>query len=308
MEYNPIMELNHLRVFYEVAKIGRFSEAAKRLNISQSALSRSVALLEKSEGVHLFERSKRGVTLTNIGNEVFFRCEQLFQTFHEIEGLCRGTRESCEGPLRFATTDHVTNDLLIKPIQSFRRNFPRVIPSIFTGTPDEIIHSILNTECEFGLLFSKPALPQIEYKVLRSEKMALVCHPEVWKQNKMPTEAKTLKKVLKSVGYIASIGALLQSRPTRVLTELFGEMPRIGLEANSQEAQKRFCLAGGGIAYLARFMVEKEIKSGKLFDIPINDLHVFNLWIATRKGHRLSLSARAFLEHLQAEEGMRTEA
>ncbi|MGZ3722685.1 MAG: LysR family transcriptional regulator, partial [Bdellovibrionales bacterium] len=38
------MELNYLRVFYEVAKVGRFTEAAKRLNISQSALSRSVAL------------------------------------------------------------------------------------------------------------------------------------------------------------------------------------------------------------------------------------------------------------------------
>ena len=44
------MELNHLRAFFEVAKVGRFTEAAKRLHISQSALSRSVALLEEGEG------------------------------------------------------------------------------------------------------------------------------------------------------------------------------------------------------------------------------------------------------------------
>jgi DNA-binding transcriptional LysR family regulator len=292
------MELNYLKVFYEVAKAGRFTEAAKRLNISQSALSRSVALLEESEGVQLFERSQKGVALTAVGKQVYLRCEELFQNVHRIEELCRGVRETCEGPMRFATTDHVTNDLLIKPIQDFRREFPLVIPSIFTGTPDEIAHALLNTDCEFGLLFSKVPLPQIEYRQLRPEKMALVCKSEVWKKNKSSSAAKTLKNVLQSVGYIASIGALLQGRPSRVLSELFGEMPRIGLEANGQEAQKRFCIAGGGVAYLARFMVEKEIQNGQLFEIPVGEPHVFHMWLATRKGRNLSLSARSFLEHL----------
>lgn len=296
------MELNHLRVFYEVAKVGRFTEAAKRLNISQSALSRSVALLEESEGVQLFERSKRGVSLTRIGTEVFLRCEELFRTFHEIEGLCRGTVEKCEGPLRFATTDHVTNDLLVGPLQSFRKQYPRVVPSIFTGTPDEIADTLLASSVEFGLLFSKVPIPQIDYQVLRAqEPMVLVCHPELWKKNKSASDAKTLKKVIESVGYIASIGALLQTRPTRVLSELFGEMPRIAFEANSQEVQKRICLKGGGVAYLSRFMVAKEIETGKLHEIAIEHPHVFNLWLATRKGRQLSLSARTFLQHLKDE-------
>jgi DNA-binding MarR family transcriptional regulator len=67
------MDVSYLRVFFEVAKLGRFSEAAQRLRISQSALSRSVSLLEESEGVKLFERSKKGVTLTPVGEEVFRR-------------------------------------------------------------------------------------------------------------------------------------------------------------------------------------------------------------------------------------------
>ena len=292
------MELNYLQVFYEVAKAGRFAEAAKRLNISQSALSRSVALLEESEGVQLFLRSKQGVTLTPIGTEVFHRCQQLFQTYHEIEDICRGKREVCEGPLRFATSDHVTNDLLVKPIQAFRRRFPKVVPSIFTGSPDDIAHALLTTESEFGLLFSKPALPQLEFRPLRMEKMALVVQPTLWKKHKAASTAKTLKSVVDEVGYISSIGALVQARPSRVLTELFGEMPRIGLETNNQESQKRFCLEGGGVAYLARFMVEKEITGGKLFEIPVESPHEFYFWVATRKGRQLSLTARTFLEHL----------
>jgi DNA-binding transcriptional LysR family regulator len=293
------MELNYLRVFFEVAKIGRFSEAAKRLNISQSALSRAVSLLEESQGIKLFMRSKAGVALTPMGAEVFLKCEQLFQTVHEIERVCQGLKETCEGTLQFATTDHVITHLLADPVQGFRRVHPKVIPSIFTGTPDAIIEALLNTECEFGLLFSKVTIPQIEYEVLRTEKMALVCHPELWKKHKSSSSAKTLKNVLLDVGYIASIGATLQSRPTRVLQELFGEMPPIGIEANSQEAQKRFAIVGGGVAYLARFMVSQEIADGKLFDIPVDHLHEFNLWKATRKGRPLSFSAQTFLTYLK---------
>lgn len=292
------MELNYLRVFFEVAKAGRFSEAARRMNISQSALSRSVALLEESEGVKLFDRSKHGVELTDVGKEVFSRCEELFRTFREIEGICKGTQEECAGPLRFAASDHVINDFLIQPIQAFRKLYPKVIPSIETGSPDEIIETLVKGTCEFGLLFAKPAIPQIDYKILRSQEMALVCHPELWKRCRSSSTEKTLKNVLKDQGYIASIGAHLRTRLTRVMQELFGEMPRVGFEVNTQEAQKRICLAQGGIAYLARFMVAKEIEEGRLFEVPVENPHSFHLWVATRRGRELTLAARTFLEHL----------
>ena len=257
-----------------------------------------MALLEESEGVQLFERSKAGVQLTPLGQEVFTRCEELFKKFSDIENICRGQLETCEGPLRLATADHVTNDLLIKPMQKFLRDYPLVTPSVFIGVPDEIIQNLLYTECEFALLFAKIPLPTIDYQIIRAEPMALVCNPKIWKLNRQSSVQKTLKKVLSDVGYLASPGARLQSRPTRVLLELFGEMPKIGIETNSQEAQKRFCMAGAGVAYLQRFMVEKEIERGELIEVPLENLHSFNLWLATRRGRQLSLAARTFLKYI----------
>lgn len=293
------MELNYLRVFYEVARAGRFTEAAKKLSISQSALSRAVALLEESQGVRLFDRSKRGVTLTEIGKDVFRHCEEIFQNVQQIQEVCRGTKETCEGPLRFSTTDHVLQYLMIAQIQAFRREFPRVIPSVLTGGPDEVVEAVLNGKTEFGLLFSKVAFPHIEYEDLREEPMVLVVHADLWRESKGASQAATLDKVLNKVGYISSIGAHLQTRPSRVLLELFGRMPRIGFETNAQEAQKRVCLARGGIAYLARFMVEKEIQSGELHEIAMERPHAFKLWLATRKSKPLSLPARVFLDRLR---------
>lgn len=263
------------------------------------ALSRSVALLDESQGVKLFERSQRGVTLTQVGKEVFQYCEQLFNTVEEIKRVCSGTRETCEGPLRFATTDHVTNYLLLGSLQDFRNEYPGVVPSVFTGTPDEIISNLLTTDCEFGLLFSKVPIPQIDYEDLWSEPMSLVVKAELWEEFKASTVQVTLNRILKKVGYISSIGALAQQRPSRVLLELFGQMPRIGFEANRQEAQKRICLGGGGIAYLARFMVAKEIEDGLLHEVSVQNPHVFKLWLATKKGRFLGTPAKMFLERLK---------
>ncbi len=293
------MELNYLKVFFEVAKDGRFTDAAKRLNISQSALSRSVALLEESAGVKLFDRSKQGVKLTATGSEVFRQCEELFQTVHKINEICRGDQEVCEGFLRLSATDHIVNYLLLPQLQTFRKDFPLVVPVLSIGTPDEIISSVLNEDCEFGLLFAKVLMPQITYEALHEEPMALVVQPEVWLDCKGPNQAATLKKVLKKVGYISSVGASGQKRGSRVLMELFGEMPRVGIEVSGQEEQKRICLSGGGIAYLSRFMVEREIKNGQLHEVNIEEPHVFKLWLATKKGKSMSLPARKFLDRLR---------
>jgi len=293
------MELNYLRAFYEVAKVGNFTEAAKRLYISQSALSRSVALLEENEKVQLFDRSRRGVTLTPTGVEVFRHCEQLFQKVQQIEGVCRGVSEICEGPLRFAATDHVINYLLVSSLQAFREEFPLVLPSVMIGTPDEVVTNLLQPDCEFGLSFAKILSPQIAYEAIKEEPMSLVVQTQVWKETKDSNPTSKLDKILSKVGYISSVGAAAQSRPSRVLNELFGKMPPIGIEANSQEAQKRLCLAGGGVAYLSRFMVDQEIKSGALHEIDVEEPHKFNLWLATRKGSIMSLAAKTFLARLR---------
>jgi DNA-binding transcriptional LysR family regulator len=292
------MELNYLRVFYEVAKAGKFSESAKKLNISQSALSRSVNLLEESEGVVLFDRSKHGVKLTPKGQDVFRLCEQLFQTEKEIENICRGAQDKCEGYLRFAGSDHIINDLLTKPLHSFRQLHPKVIPSVRSGTPDEIVNILLTTECEFALMFAKINTPQVEFRRLFPETMSLVCHPDLWKECKSSSNEKTIQKIIAKYGYICAINSLIDRRSSQVLIELFGELPAVGFEVNSQESQKRVCMAGGGVAYLTNFMVKKEIERGELFEIPVDHIHEFHLWLARPKGKNLSLTSRTFLKHL----------
>jgi DNA-binding transcriptional LysR family regulator len=294
------MELNHLKYFYEVAKSGSFSEAARRLRISQSALSKAVALLEDREGVKLLERSKKGVALTEIGAEVYAQSEAVFQQLTDIENTCRGTKQSCSGLLAFGASDHVTNYLLVPPLKEMRAEHPLVIPSVLSATPHEIIAAIARNECEFGLFFTRVPAPNLTYEVLQTISMAVVCHPKFKKEIKNAEKPAQLRAAINELGFIGSVGLHYQHHPSEELIKLVGEQPNVSFEASSQETQKRLCLEGGGVAFLARFMVEEEIKNGDLIEVVLPRPLRLDLLLATRKSQALSLSARTFLEKLRS--------
>lgn len=294
------MDLSYLNAFYEVAQQGSFSKAAEKLHISTSALSRSVALLEESEGVQLFIRSKAGVKLTSVGTEVFVRCEKIFKTCKEIEFFCQGKRENCEGLLAFAAIDHILNYLLAEPLQEFLNRYPGLLPSVFTDGHLEVIEKVKSTDVEFGFTFTKVPDPQIDYKRIIKKPMAVVCHPRLWKESHSSSTEKTIKNVLAKRGYISSVGVHLQEGPSRVVKEIFGGMPKISFEVNSQESQKSIALAGGGIAFLSKFMVEKEIADGSLVEVPTEKTYSFNLWLLTRKGRELSLNSKTAIDFFEA--------
>ncbi len=290
------MELNHLRYFYEVAKAGSFTEAARKLRISQSALSKAVALLEDAEGTKLFERSKKGVQLTSVGQEVFRMSGDVFRTVTEIENTCRGAKETCEGLLRFGASDHVTNYLLTERILKMRRDHPQVIPSVFSGTPNDIIEQILRDNLEFGLFITKINVAGIHYESIAPIDMAVVCHPDLVRDAK--SSAGYLRTALKISGYIGSIKSQYQRYPSQEFIDLLEDTAGTIFESSSQETQKRLCLAGGGVAFLARFMVEREIKDGELIEIKMAKPLTSKLLLAKKKSASLSLNARTFLESL----------
>ncbi|HEY8271774.1 MAG TPA: LysR family transcriptional regulator [Pseudobdellovibrionaceae bacterium] len=284
------MELNHLRCFYEVAKAGSFTAAARVLHISQSALSKAVALLEDREGVKLFERSKKGVALTALGQDIFHQCQLVFHGVQEIEDRVRGATQKCEGLLRFGTSDHLVRYLLIDRIKQFRHQYPKVTPSIFVGAPNEIIALVLKNELEFGLFFTKINTPGLEYKRITPFELVLVAETK--------TFPKITAKDVGDVGIVGSISREFKRHPSYRVFELTATPQKINIEANSQELQKRLCMAGEGCALLTRFMVKEELRSQKLREIKLSKPLLTDLLLVKRKGHVFTRPAQKFVEEV----------
>lgn len=292
------MELNHLKYFFEVAKSASFTDASRRLHISQSALSKAVRLLEEAEKVKLFERSKQGVTLTNIGLEVFRHCEVLFQLESEIANVCRGSKEVCEGPVNLGASDHITNYLLIKTVQKVCAEFPKVIPVISSGAPNDIIAALLNNEIEFGLFFTQIPIPQIMYESISETEMVVVCHRKYASEIRAKMTPSLIVNLIQKTGFVSSIRSQYQHDPSAGLLKFIGPNPRIIFQSNSQEAQKRFCMEVDGAAFLAKFMVEDEIEAGLLVEVPMKPIRL-QIHLARRKGRTLSAEAMSILKYLK---------
>jgi DNA-binding transcriptional LysR family regulator len=291
------MELNHLRYFYEVAKAGSFTAASKALRVSQPALSKTVAQLEDREGVRLLDRGKKGVVLTEMGELVYAKCDGIFRELQDLADQVRGKGTRCEGPMRIGSSDHIANYLLPSVITSFHRKYPKVVPSLFTGTPNDIVAKLSARELELGLFFTKVHAPEIEYRAIGTVEFAAVYRPE--EGRRFPKSPSERKAFFEQLGFIGSRATDYRKHPAEEMLDALGAEPKMHLEANNQETQKKLCLAGYGFAVLPRFMVEAELKQKSLAEIPGMRKMTADIHLAQRKGLTLSTPAQKFLEAIE---------
>jgi DNA-binding transcriptional LysR family regulator len=121
------LRLRDLRVFFAVMQSGSLSKAAKRLRVSQPAVSQVIADLERVLGVELFDRSTRGVDPTRYARALLGRgraaFDELRQGIRDIEFLADLTARE----LTIGYTLSIADTILPQIIQSFSEKFPRVV-------------------------------------------------------------------------------------------------------------------------------------------------------------------------------------
>ncbi|MGN0170477.1 MAG: LysR family transcriptional regulator [Lachnospiraceae bacterium] len=114
------------KVFYEVARQGSFSGAARVLFVSQSAVSQSVKTLEEKLGQPLFVRTTKQVRLTPAGELLFSHVEPALRLIDQ--GQRRITRENTleDGQLHIAASDTICRYFLLPYLSQFHRSYPGV--------------------------------------------------------------------------------------------------------------------------------------------------------------------------------------
>lgn len=120
------IKLSQLRALVAVAGFGNFSEAALRLDISQSAVSHSIAALEQELGVILLSRGRHGARLTPVGQLVLNHAQQMLQLLEAIGKEANLSKGLEGGQVRIATFRSVGTHVLPEVIASFRKSFPNI--------------------------------------------------------------------------------------------------------------------------------------------------------------------------------------
>lgn len=152
MEFKNDMTLLSYQILKAVADIGSFYKAAEVLGLTPSAVSHSIATLEKELGFAVLVRSKTGVTLTNYGeqllpfvNVVLNSDESLQQEISELNGLKKGK-------VKLGVFSSVCTNWLPDILNSFQGKYPAIEIEVFQGTYDDVVYWLKNGVVDLGFL------------------------------------------------------------------------------------------------------------------------------------------------------------
>lgn len=148
-----MLDVHKLRQFFVLVRVGNFTKAAAELNLSQSALSRSMQSLEEQLGTRLLERErgKPGVTLTLAGTDLFERVETILEQLDQAEASVSGRPTPVVRRLGFGIGPMLGGALLTEFLQKRLATDPDLAISVYTSTSDLMTELLLDGEIEFYL-------------------------------------------------------------------------------------------------------------------------------------------------------------
>ncbi len=148
-----MVNLELYRVFYTVAKCGSLTKAAEELFISQPAVSQAIKQLENQLGGQLFNRTHKGMELSETGGKQIFKTvEQALKLFDEAENKYAELKDTATGIVRICASDTVSTHFLLPIIKEYHEKYPDVNLILQNCTSSETIELLKNKKGDIGFV------------------------------------------------------------------------------------------------------------------------------------------------------------
>ena len=255
------MQIQHLWVFFEVAKLGSISAAARSLRIAQPSISRTVLNLENSLNRKLFDRNPRGISLTDEGKKVFERCQTIFR---ECEAISSDLRSEIKR-VRIAASDNLCLHVFPSILQSLQ---PLIGISFefISGTAEEVIHSVINGHSDIGYCYHMPQMPGLSCQAVTKVNFVIVA------QRKWFVKKPSFNQ-LRKIPFIGSRNRDYKGPyAAKVMLSQVGinapDAGTLNIQCNSQEGQIAFAGAGLGYTVVPWFAVQDRVRRKEMIIVP----------------------------------------
>lgn len=181
------LEIRHLRTLIALKESGSVSLAAKRVHLTQSALSHQIKLLEDQYDLTLFERKSSPIRFTPAGERLIKLAYDILPQVIEAELDLARVKQGEVGELRVAVECHTCFDWLMPAMDTFRQHWPLVELDIVSGFHTDTVGLLLSHRADLAIVSEEEDCSGILYKPLFSYEMVAICskdHPlaakEVW--------------------------------------------------------------------------------------------------------------------------------
>jgi DNA-binding transcriptional LysR family regulator len=184
-----VTDLNSLVLFAKVVEAKGFSEAARRLKMPVSTVSRRVAELEDQLGVRLLERSTRSLRLTDIGAEILDHAQRGSELSEAVDSLISNQLATVSGTLRLSAPPSISDTLLAPLLSAFQASYPNVrVQVLIRDRYVDLIAEGVDLVFRFGALRDSSLVA----RKLLTYRHRLVASPAYLERVKLPRSPKDL--------------------------------------------------------------------------------------------------------------------
>lgn len=287
------LDLGQLEAFVQVANQRSFSRAAEALFLTQPSVTARIQALERDLGERLFERSGRGIRLTEVGECFLPHAERVLQALNAGRDAIDSLRNLHSGSLVLASATTVSTYVLPGLLKTFRARYPRIEVSVRTGRSEQVLQMLLQDEAQVGLV--RAVYHQdIETKGLIEDELVLVANST---HDLIGAGTVTVEQLGDHPFIFFDRNSSYYSLAQGMFRQ-HGVVPRTQMELDSMEATKKMVEEGLGIAMLPKVALERELNDGSLREIAIADMPNPTRQIAliSRRSRPLGPVAQAFVD------------
>ena len=260
--------LSQYRIFYEVARCGNISRAAKELYISQPAISKAIGKLEESLGTRLFLRNSRGVQLTPEGNVLFQHVAAAFDSLSRGEKELKRIHDFHIGQLKIGVSNTLCKYVLLPYLKSFVEKYPHVNITIESQSTAHTLEMLEARKIDIGLVAEPRARRGLNFTPVMEIHDGFVCTP-AYMENLTLREGPA-PDIFKT-GNIMLLDRSNMSRKhlDTYLSDRDIEVNQL-LEVTDMALLIEFARIGLGIACVILDFVSDDLKNGTLMEVPLD--------------------------------------
>ena len=292
------MQLETLKVFCDVARQRSFSQAAQANDITQSAASQIVSMLERRMQVQLIDRSTRPLQLTSLGQTYYEGCKSLVAQYLDLEESIKTAHTRIAGKVQVAAIYSVGLGDMGQYVERFTAGQPGAQVHIEYLHPDRVYDRVLEGTADLGLVSFPKKSPKLTALPWREEAMVLVCAPKHPLAHNGAVQPRQLAGQ-KFIHFDKNL--VIRRRVDRFLREQ-GAGVEVVLEFDNIENIKQAVALGAGVALLPEPTVRREVRARTLAAMPlVSSTLTRSLGIIHRRRNKLSAAAQCFLDLLRAD-------
>ena len=279
-----MVELSNMRVFMVAAEELNFSRAAKRLHMSQSAVSQNIQAIERAYGMELFIRGGRSVELSEAGQSILPMVREVLLAARLLEDGLQDIHNQIGGELLIGCSTSAGRYLLPILLSEFRNEYPAVHPHVKVLSRDAVIDKLTNRVIPIGVASKLIEHREIESVPLFEDRIILVVpHNHPWSEygQALPSDL-TDQPLIKCEELSGTCETVLEGLKHYKITV---DNLNIVMELGSLEAIELAVERGVGIAFVSEMIAARGLALGRIKKVEVEGLDLRRTIYLARHDH-----------------------